>query len=95
MDIEVLGIRVLDNGKPLKAFVDVQLDNFIIRDWRVIQQNGCKAYVTSPQIVWKGAGGINFKPIVKMPNELMWQVESAILAKYQRQKGEENGRGTS
>lgn len=85
MDIEVLQVRLQSSEKPLKAFVDINFDGLVIRDFKVIQQPESKAYVAAPQTVWKGQQGkTNFKPIISMPNAMKWQVESAILAEYQR-----------
>jgi DNA-binding cell septation regulator SpoVG len=92
MDIEVLEMRVLDNGKPLKAFADIKIDRLTIRDFRIIKEPKCRAYVTAPQISWRNTNGkVNFKTIITMPDELKWKLESVILAEYQRAKEKENG----
>ena len=95
MNISVLDIRFQNNGKPLKAFADIEFQGLEIRDFRVIQQDGHKAYVVAPQTAWKGQQGKpNFKPIISMSNAVKWQIESAILAEYQRTKEEASGSST-
>ncbi len=89
--IRIIDIRLIDNGKPLKAFADVLVNGIEIRDFRVIQEPKCKAYVISPQTAWKGhQGKPNFKPIISMPSAIKWQIESAILVEYQKAKGKGN-----
>lgn len=91
--MKVAKIRLQNNDKPLKAFADIQLSNgWIIKDFRVIQQPGQKAYVVAPQASWKNRqGGINFKTLVTIPDNSKWQLESAVLAAYQKEKEQESG----
>ena len=93
MEIKIAKIRLQNNDKPLKAFADIQLENgWIIKDFRVIQQPGQKAYVVAPQASWRNReGSINFKTLITIPNGDKWQLESAILAAYQREKEQESG----
>ena len=89
MDLRILDIRLQDNGKPFKALVDIKLGELIIRDFRVIQQDGHKAYVTMPQSSWRGPGGrIQYKTLIVMSDELKWKIDSAILAEYQKTEAE-------
>jgi len=38
MEIKVIDIRFLpSNGKPTRAFADVQLDSIVIKDFRIMQ----------------------------------------------------------
>ena len=95
MEVKILDVRLQNNGKPLKAFADINLDGLVIRDFRIIQQPGQKAYVVAPQTAWKGQQGKpNFKPIISMPNAVKWQIESAILTEYQRAKEGSNEKTT-
>jgi DNA-binding cell septation regulator SpoVG len=85
MEIIILDIRPQNGGRPLKAFVDLKLGDLTIRDFRVIQQRGERAFVTAPQTSWKSPdGAIKYKTIITMPNDLKWQIESAVLAEFQR-----------
>lgn len=94
-NINILEIRLQNNKTPLKAFVDLSLNELIIRDFRIIQQPGHKAYVTSPQTSWRNPQGKpNFKTLISMPDELKWQVEIAILAQYQKVKEHTHGKPT-
>ena len=37
-EVKVIDIRPLSNGRPLRAFVDVQVGDWIIYDWRIIKR---------------------------------------------------------
>jgi len=95
MEVKILDVRLQNNGKPLKAFVDIEFNGLVIRDFRIIQQPGQKAYIVSPQTTWKGPQGkSNFKSIISMPNDIKWQVESAILTEFQKAKEGSNEKNT-
>lgn len=53
MKIRVIEIRPLANGRPLRAFADFQVEDWIIHDFRVINQTGQRAFVSPPQVSWK------------------------------------------
>ena len=40
MEIKVIEIRFLDGDRPLKAFFDIQVGDWIIHDFRIVRQNG-------------------------------------------------------
>ena len=45
---------------------------------------------------WRGQGGkIQYKTLISMPDDVKWQIESAILAEYQRTEERENERNHS
>ena len=82
-------------GLPEPVFLEQGKDKYdwIIKDFRIIQQLEQKAYVVAPQTSWKGQQGkSNFKPLISIPNDVKWQVESAILAEFQRVKERTNER---
>ncbi len=91
--MRIVKIRLQNNDKPLKAFADIQLSNgWIIKDFRVIQQPRQKAYVVAPQASWRNReGSINFKTLVTIPDDGKWQLESAVLAAYQKEKEQKSG----
>ena len=43
MDIKVIEIRPLSDARPLKAFADVQVGDWIIYEWRIIKKEGQRA----------------------------------------------------
>lgn len=47
--IEVLAIRRLTGDKPLRAFVDVKVGDWTVCDFRIVKQNGQRAWVSPPQ----------------------------------------------
>jgi len=87
--VEVLEIRLVNKRKPLKAFADLRIGDWTIRDFRVVQHNDGKAYVETPVRSWRNSNGdIQFKNILTLPDGLKWQVESAILAEFQKVREE-------
>ncbi len=88
MIINVLEIRLLNDEKPLKAFADAQVGTWIVRDWRIIQQNGKRAYVMAPQLSWKdpATSEIKYKTILTIPAEEKQQIDVAILSAFHREK---------
>ena len=91
--MKVLEIRRQNKEKSLKGFVDIELDNgIILKDFRIIQQPNHKAYVVCPQVSWRGPGGqMQYKVLVTLPDALKWQIESAILAEFQKVMEKEDG----
>ena len=89
--IRIIDIRLIDNGKPLKAFADIEVNGIEIRNFRIVQEPKRKAYVVSPQTSWRGQGGIiQYKTLITLPDELKWRIDSAVLAAFQKVKGNEN-----
>ena len=87
MKIDVIQIRLLSDGRPLKAFVDVQIDDWIIHDFRVIKQDGQRAFVSPPQVSWKDpeTGEIRYKGILTIPPEQKQRIDVEILSAFQRE----------
>ena len=85
--VKVLEIRPLSQGRPLKAFVDIQVGDWIIHDFRVIKQNGQKAFVSPPQVSWKDpeSGEIRYKGILTIPPEQKQRIDVEILSAFQRE----------
>jgi len=87
-----------DDGRPLRAFADVQLaDGTIIHAFRVIEQPGKRVIVHCPQACVKSAGKpAYFKTLVILPDPLKGEIDLAILYAWRqalgRQKGNGNGR---
>ena len=84
MKVEVLEIRLLNGDKPLKAFADIKLeDSIVIREFRVIKENGKRFQVASPQLSWKASdGSIKYKTIVTLPDDVKGSIDLAILKRF-------------
>ena len=87
MNIRVIEIRPLNDGRPLRAFADVQWGDWIIHDFRVIRQDGQKAFVSPPQVSWKdpATGEIKYKGILTIPPEQKQRIEVEILSAFQKE----------
>lgn len=84
--IKVIEIRLMDGDKPLRAFVDVQIGDWIVREWRVVKENGKRPWVAPPQISWKGPDGrIQYKTIITLPDELKGEIDRVILNRFTRE----------
>jgi DNA-binding cell septation regulator SpoVG len=92
MNIKVLEIRPQNNnGKALKAFVDLCLDGITMRDFRVIQERGRRLWVAYPQVSWRSKEGtIKYKTIITFPDDLKGLIDLAVLNAYQREMEKAN-----
>ena len=96
MEIRVIEIRMLPDDKPLKAFVDLLIGDMVIREWRVVKNNGQRHWIAPPQLSWKDPvdGSIKYKTVVTFPDELKGQVDFAVLTVYAREmEKKQNGKG--
>ena len=94
MQVKVIEIRVLNDGRPLKAFADVKVGDWIIHDFRVIKQNAQRAFVSPPQVSWKDpeTGEIRFKGVFTIPPEQKQRIDVEILAAFQREMEKRDGK---
>ena len=94
-EVTVIEIRPLNDGRPLKAFVDIQLGSVVIRDFRVMKENGKRFYVKAPFSTYKDqTGHLKFRPIVVLPDEERGKIDLAILNAYQGEMEKRNGQST-
>jgi len=90
VEIKVVEMKVLDGEKPLKAYASIQLGNWIIHDWRIIQQPGQRAWVSVPQSSYKGKDGkARYRNLITIPGEWRQRIEEEILKAWGR--GRDNG----
>jgi hypothetical protein len=73
-----------DDGRPLRAFADVQLaDGTIIRGFRVLEEPGKRVQVVCPQVSIKVPGrSPYFRTIITLPDALKGAVDFAILCTW-------------
>jgi hypothetical protein len=82
-EIKILEFRFMNGGKALKAFCDIEINGWVIREWRVIKDNEKRPWVASPQLSWKGPDGrIQYKTIVTLPDELKGEIDRIILNRF-------------
>lgn len=83
MQIEVKDIKKVNGGK-LKGFATVMIDGIVIHDFRIVQQDQQKAWVSPPQTIWKNdEGETKYKSIVEFSKELKQKIENAVLNKFE------------
>ena len=93
--ITVVGKRILPGDRPVKAFYDVQIGDWMTFDWRLIKKDGQRAYVSVPQTSWRDAfGKIQYRALLSIPGELKQRIEVAILSAWEKElkKNEEQTR---
>jgi len=85
-EIRLIAIRLLSDGRPLKAFADVQVGDWIIHDWRITKQGGQRASVSVPQTSWKDREGkVRYRALLSIPGELRQRIEVAILSAWEKE----------
>ena len=79
MEIRILDVRAQNSGRPLKAFIDIRFNDFVIRDFRVIKENGKRLIVASPQVSWKDRTGlIKYKTLITFPDDVKGELDMAL-----------------
>ena len=79
---EELEIRTLQNAGNLRAFVTLKIGPLEIKDFRIVQQDGQRAYVSPPQAEYSRDGKKQFNPLLKYPPEWKEQIETAVFAAW-------------
>ena len=91
MEIKVIEIRSLNDDRPLKGFADVQVNDWIIYDWRIVKHDGQRAWVSVPQASWKDKDRkVKYRALLSIPGELKQRIEVAILSAWEKEKRSEN-----
>lgn len=86
IEICVLDIKLTKGDRPLKAYVDIQIDDWIIRDFRIVKQNGQRAWVSPPQITWQDqTGQTHYRSVLDVPPELKQRIDVAVLAAWEKE----------
>jgi hypothetical protein len=89
--IEVLAIRRTNSEKPLKAFVDLRIGDWTVCDFRIVKQNGQRAWVSPPQASWKDdSGGVHYRSILSFPSELKQRIDVAVLSAWEKETSNGN-----
>ena len=94
--MKIIEIRLLPGDRPLKAFCEIKVNDWIIHDFRVIKQNGQRIFVSPPQVSWKDprTGEIRYKGILTIPPEQKQRIDLMILSAYQKEMEKNHGSRT-
>lgn len=85
-DIHVVGILLQNNGRPVKAYVDVEVGDWTINNWKIVKQNNQRAWVSVPQTSWKDQEGrVRYRALLSIPDELKQRIEVAILSAWEKE----------
>ena len=86
-EVKIVQIRLLSDGRTLKAYADVQVGDWIIYDWRITKRDDQRAWVSVPQTSWKDKEGkVRYRALLSIPGELKQQIEVAILSAWDKEK---------
>ena len=86
-EIKIIEFRSKNSDRPVKAFVSVQVGDWIIYDWRIVQQSGQRAWISIPQTSWKDQDGkVRYRALLSIPGELKQRIEVAILSAWEKEK---------
>lgn len=87
-DVKILvtNIKSINDAGSLKAIVDFKINQTEFFSWRIIQQEGQSAWVSSPQESWDGKDGKKkYKPLIKLPESLMKTVSEQLIKAWTEQ----------
>ena len=85
-EIKIIEIRLLNDGRSLRAFVDVQVGDWIIYEWRVIKKDGQRAWVSVPMASWKDLNHkVRYRALLSVPDEWKQRIELAILSAWEEE----------
>ena len=89
-EIEIIEIKPLLNGGPVRAYVTVKVGDWTIFDWRVIQRDGERILVSVPQTSWRNREGqVRYRALLTIPGELKQRIEVAILSAWEKENQSE------
>jgi DNA-binding cell septation regulator SpoVG len=87
MEIKVVQIRSLSEGRALRAYADVQVGDWIIYEWRIIKKDGQRAWVSVPMASWKNFDHkVRYRALLSIPDELKQRIEVAILSAWEKEE---------
>jgi DNA-binding cell septation regulator SpoVG len=85
-EVKVIEIRLLFDARPLKAFADVQIGDWIIYEWRIVKKDNQRAWVSVPQASWRNTEGkVRYRALLSIPDELKQRIEVAILSAWEKE----------
>ena len=95
--MKVIEVRLTNGDKPTKAFADLEFEEngLVIKDIKIIQQPGLRAWVAMPQVSWKdpGDGQIKYRILITAPPPLKGEIDACILSAWSRVKQEKQING--
>ena len=85
---QVIAIRHIDKG-TVRAIADVGLGpSLTLKEFKVIQQTGQRAWVSPPSREWQSTDGKrHFTLLVELTGSLRKRVEQAVLEAWERSEG--------
>jgi len=83
-NIEILSIKPSNSAGSIRAFVDIRIDRLIVRNCKVIQQAGQRAWVAPPsQEYMTKAGTKKYTNIIEMDEPFQRELSRIVLAAWE------------
>jgi DNA-binding cell septation regulator SpoVG len=77
---EVVSLKSLTNTGSLRALASVRVGRVVIHDFRLVQQQGQRAFVQPPQRSWVQDGTVRYGgPLVEFPPDILEKIAAVIL----------------
>jgi hypothetical protein len=91
--MKLLDLRLLPGEKATRAFVDLEINGLIVRDFRVYQINRIPT-VQNPFNTYKDREGkLTFREIISLPAAVQAEAHALVLGEYFRRiKGATHGK---
>jgi DNA-binding cell septation regulator SpoVG len=86
-NIKVLKITRLPGDRSLKAYVDLQIGEWVVNDWRIVHRKDERVQVNYPSVSYRDAQGtIRYRALLSVPGELKQRIEVAILSAWEKER---------
>jgi hypothetical protein len=86
-NIKVPKITRLPGDRLLKAYVDFQIWEWVVNDWRIVRRKGDRVQVNYPSVSYRDTQGmIRYRALLSVPGELKQRIEVAILSAWEKER---------
>ena len=83
--MKIVNVKKVNLGPTIKGFFDVDLDKFVIKGFKYMQQSGQKMWVAPPDEKYVDKDGVTkYKKIVEVTDkDYLAKIETAAVEAYQ------------
>jgi len=90
--ITVENIRPINNAGSLRASADLRVNGWLMKNFRVVQQDGQRPWVSVPQVEYRTREGKRaFSNILEPPDDVKPLIQAAVLEAYDRMISDRSG----
>ncbi len=85
--VAITAVRFPEYPGKIRAYYSVRIGDWIIHEWRLVQEPGKPPWVSYPMITLKDRyGRKRFQALLDMPSEIKRRVDLAILSSWEEDK---------